>query len=88
MTSQHIVGLSGPNSFRCPCCRYWTLSERGGYEVCPVCHWEDDGQNDHDASQVRGGPNGLLSLSQARCNFERFGAADPERFARRHPKPL
>jgi hypothetical protein len=20
---------------RCPCCRYYTLEERGGYEVCP-----------------------------------------------------
>jgi hypothetical protein len=36
--------------------------------------WEDDGQDDHDADEVRGGPNGDLSLTQARINFRRFGA--------------
>lgn len=30
----------------CPCCHYKTLTERGQYEVCPVCFWEDDGSND------------------------------------------
>lgn len=31
---------------RCPCCDHLTLSERGGYEICPICFWEDDGTND------------------------------------------
>jgi hypothetical protein len=60
----------------CPCCRCMTLGERGGFEICPVCLWEDDGQDDQDASVVRGGPNGSLSLSQARENFKAFGACD------------
>jgi hypothetical protein len=59
--------------YRCPCCRYPTLHDRGGYAICPVCWWEDDGQDDHDADEVRGGPNELLSLSQARRNFEAIG---------------
>src|SRR5262245_27586783 len=59
---------------RCPCCGCKTLGERGGFEICPVCFWEDDGQDDHDAEIVRGGPNGALSLGQARANFRRFGA--------------
>jgi hypothetical protein len=42
-----------------------------------VCFWEDDGQDDHDADEVRGGLNGTLSLSQARHNFEECGACDP-----------
>jgi hypothetical protein len=42
-----------------------TLNERGGWEICAVCFWEDDGQDDHDADNVRGGPNGALSLTQA-----------------------
>jgi hypothetical protein len=63
----------GP-TYRCPCCRYVTLSERGAYEICPVCFWEDDGQDDHDADDVRGGPNSSLSLNSARANFETFGA--------------
>ncbi len=66
---------AGP-AYRCPCCRYVTLSKRGGYEICPVCFWEDDGQDDHDADDVRGGPNSLLSLTDARANFEMHGASD------------
>lgn len=61
----------------CPCCRYRTLEERSGYEICPVCFWEDDGQGDSDATTVRGGPNSNLSLAQARENFKAFGASDP-----------
>ena len=30
--------------FKCPCCGKVTIVEgRGYYEICPVCHWEDDG---------------------------------------------
>jgi hypothetical protein len=61
---------------RCPCCGCKTLSERGGFEICPVCFWEDDGQDDHDADDVRGGPNGALSLTEARVNYRRFGACE------------
>lgn len=32
--------------FSCPCCRYLTLTERAGFEICPVCFREDDGQNE------------------------------------------
>jgi len=42
----------------------------------PCVFWEDDGQDDHDADEVRGGPNGTLSLLQARLNFVTFGASD------------
>jgi hypothetical protein len=66
----------------CPCCAHLTLGERGRFEICPVCFWEDDGQGDQDASVVRGGPNGDLSLAQARANFAKFGAC--EKRHRRH----
>lgn len=33
------------------------------------CGWEDDGQDDKDAHIVRGGPNGSLSLAQARLEY-------------------
>jgi hypothetical protein len=62
--------------YPCPCCGCVTLPERGGYELCPVCFWEDDGQDDHDADQVRGGPNGSLSLTEARRSFSRIGAVE------------
>jgi hypothetical protein len=74
--------------FRCPCCAFLTLDERCGWEVCPVCFWEDDGQGDHNAGEVRGGPNSRLSLTQARANYRAFGACE-ERFIGnvRAPRP-
>ena len=58
--------------FLCPCCFFPTLSERAGYEICPLCNWEDDGQDDPLANEVWGGPNGDYSLSEARTNFSKF----------------
>lgn len=62
--------------YPCPCCGSRTLLERGAFEMCPVCWWEDDGQDDHDVDVVRGGPNGTFSLSQARQNYLQFGTYD------------
>ncbi|MFC6018432.1 CPCC family cysteine-rich protein [Plantactinospora solaniradicis] len=63
----------------CPCCGYLTLDSRGEYEICPVCFWEDDGQDEHDAGQVRGGANRGLSLLDGRRNFAEFGASEARR---------
>lgn len=60
---------------RWPCCGFLTLIERSAFEICPL-FWEDDGQDDHDADRVRGGPNGALSLTTARANFQAMGACD------------
>lgn len=60
------------HSYCCPCCGYPMLSERGGYEICALCDWEDDGQDDPDADEVWGGPNGVYSLTLARDNFKRY----------------
>jgi hypothetical protein len=62
--------------YPCPCCGYLTLGSRGDYDICAVCFWEDDGQDEHDADAIRGGPNGRLSLTQARQNFTAFGACE------------
>lgn len=45
--------------------------------LCPVCWWEDDGQEDLDADQVRRTVNGELSLREARDYFARCGASHP-----------
>ena len=63
-------------SHPCPCCTNLTLKESGASEVCPVCFWEDDGQSDTNADEIRGGANGLLSLSEARRNYRNLGACD------------
>ena len=64
--------MDGPG--QCPCCDYYCLPERGAFAVCPVCYWEDDGQ-DLDRLDVVSGPN-HITLRQARANFQRFGASD------------
>ena len=66
---------------RCPCCCCKTLDGRGGFDICPVCFWEDDGQDDYDADDVRGGPNGALSLTEARANYQKFSACDERSIA-------
>lgn len=45
--------------------------------LCPVCWWEDDGQEDEDAGEVRLTVNGQLSLSEARSHYAACGASHP-----------
>ena len=54
------------------------MRERGGFALCPVCFWEDDGQDDSDADFVKGGRNGRLSLAAGRLNYQKCGACDPK----------
>lgn len=66
-TSQpKAIAPAAGGPYSCPCCGHITLDERGVYEISDECGWEDDGQDDHDASVVRGGPNGPQSLESAR----------------------
>ena len=73
--------------YRCPCCGYKTLEVPAALKLCPVCWWEDDGQEDDDASEVRFTVNGQLSLKEARVNYAQCGAAHP-RFLPHIRKPL
>lgn len=43
-----------------------------------MCCWEDEGQDDHDADEYRGGPN-RVTLTRARDNFKTFGASEERR---------
>ena len=58
--------------FLCPCCGYPTLDDRATYDICVLCNWEDDGQDDLDANLVIGGPNSDYSLTEARENFRKY----------------
>jgi len=63
----------------CPCCGYPTIAERGAYEICSLCAWEDDGQDDAahrplvseavGPEAIAHGPNHDYSLAEARRNF-------------------
>jgi Cysteine-rich CPCC len=63
-------------SRQCPCCGHLTLARRAAFEICAVCYWQDDGQDDADADEVRGGPNNVLSLAAARANYLSCGACE------------
>ncbi|NVK66771.1 MAG: hypothetical protein HWE22_19420 [Flavobacteriales bacterium] len=67
-----------PNLFPCPCCGFKTIDERAEYEICPVCWWEDDGQDNQNADISMGGPNEDISLTQARINYLKFGIYNPK----------
>jgi len=58
----------------CPCCGYKSLPEDSTFDICPICHWEDDPTQSRDLD-FGGGANNL-SLRQAQYNFKKFGTAD------------
>jgi hypothetical protein len=64
-------------AIRCLCCGHKTLSLPDAFELCQVCWWQDDGQDDRDADVVRKTVNGDLSLSEGRRNFTQYQAAHP-----------
>ena len=61
--------------FACPCCGYATLEDIAGYDICRICFWEDDGQDDPEENINRGGPN-KISLQKGRENFLLYGVSD------------
>ena len=48
----------------CPCCGSKVLTQRGEYEICNICGWEDD-PIQSNAPNFAGGAN-KLSLSEAK----------------------
>jgi len=71
------VETGGEVRFRCPCCGCRTLEAPAALGLCPVCWWEDDGQEDADAREIRMTVNGHLSLDEAREHYSHCGAAHP-----------
>jgi hypothetical protein len=61
--------------FTCPCCGYLTFTAwPGSYDVCPICHWEDDPAQLLDPWSA-GGAN-RPSLSEAQIAFSLNGAME------------
>ena len=65
-----IVGKE-PSLHRCYCCGYKTLEERGGYDICEVCYWEDTGNHDDEKYSS---PN-HMTLNEGKRNYREFGAS-------------
>ncbi len=82
---KEMIAEYGTKKYVCPCCGYRTLSEKGSYEICPVCYWEDDPVQERDP-EYAGGANDL-SLEESRNNYKKFGACE-ERFIEKVRKPL
>lgn len=55
----------------CPACGYPSLKERIAWQLCPICWWEDDGQDDNNENEVLGGPNRHYSLTNYRLALYR-----------------
>ncbi|MFN8817441.1 MAG: CPCC family cysteine-rich protein [bacterium] len=53
----------------CPCCGSKSISSAGGYEICPVCGWEDDPTQAAEP-EYKGGAN-RDSLNEARSKWQR-----------------
>ncbi len=78
--------------YACLCCGYLTLDERGEYDICPVCFWEDDAYLVITAEKIEGLrvshdvpdeklldiPSGAngMTLRRGRENFRKFGACE------------
>jgi len=60
--------------FQCPCCDYYTLSERFWYIICPVCFWEDDWIDINNLDEISS-PNNI-TLREWRLNFTKYWACD------------
>lgn len=63
----------------CPCCGFRTIAERGNYNICKVCWWEDDGQDNEYSPEEKSGPNYGISLVLGRFNYIMYGLYDPNR---------
>lgn len=64
--------------YQCPCCGFKTLTseQRGSFEICPVCYWEDDKVQLKDPDYA-GGANSV-SLREAQAYYKIYGACDPK----------
>lgn len=69
----------------CHCCDCLMICERGRFEICPVCFWEDD--PDQTPEFDEGGAN-HLGLDQARRVYQEIGAGKPDILSHvRPPRP-
>ena len=69
------------NKIKCPCCGNYTIEDLGEevvVSICPMCFWQFDILGQNNPNEIVGGPNGNLSLNQARDNYKKFGACSED----------
>lgn len=86
MAQTHRGGPMADRKYQCNCCGFRTLTVSNGYEICPVCFWEDDPVQNEDP-QYSGGANSL-SLEETRHNYIEMGASQREFLNRVRPPTL
>ncbi|MBC2115167.1 CPCC family cysteine-rich protein [Listeria booriae] len=64
-----IIDVTGHEEvlLECFCCHYLTIKERGNYEICAVCGWEDDGSNN---KEIYSNAN-HMTLLEGQANFQK-----------------
>lgn len=64
---------------RCEVCGLFTFDAdtRGTFDVCEKCFWEDD-EYHKNMNEPCGGPNGKLSVNQARKNYLKYGVCNKD----------
>lgn len=58
----------------CACCGFNTLEDKGYYEICEICFWEDDHVQEADP-WLDCGAN-AVSLFEAQQNYKKYGAME------------
>lgn len=64
-----VIGVAEKLS-PCPCCNFRTIFEKGNYQICPVCFWEDDG----NMNDMKNSSANHMTLKEAKDNFKTKGA--------------
>ncbi|WP_081986669.1 CPCC family cysteine-rich protein [Chitinibacter sp. ZOR0017] len=62
---------------QCDCCDYFSILSGEGYEICPICFWEQDYFGIEEPDTPSGANHGL-SIREGRANFQNYGACTPE----------
>ncbi len=66
---QDFIDKNGLKLTICPGCGFPTFSKQWFQDICSVCNWQHDGQDDPYADEIWGGPNYELSLTENRLNI-------------------